>query len=120
MMTMSEPVGPGNFAEIIEKLAPSSLAAHLDRDRPYDGQPHTYQGERGKQLVEGLTTRDIVDCYLRACYDSSGLPIEQWPGRIYDLPWDDMDPIAIAQNLTCNIEKYMGIYPNVPKLVDGD
>lgn len=100
----------------LERVNPSSLAAHLDRSRPYDGQPHTDTGERGKQLVEGLTMRDIRDCYIRACFESSGLMIEEWPGDIYKLPWDNMDPIAIVQNLTCNIEKMMGIYPNVPGL----
>ena len=103
---------------ILESLAPSSLAAHLDRDRLYDGQPHTDHGERGKTLVEGLTMRDVVDCFIRACYDSSGLPVEEWPGSVYDLPWDDMDIIAVSQNLTCWIERYMGIFPNVPRLVD--
>lgn len=106
-----------DLSMIMESLAPSSLAAHLDRDRPYDGQPHTDQGERGRRLVEGLTMRDIADCFIRACYESSGLPIEEWPGSAYDLPWDGMDIIAVSQNLTCNIEKYMGIYPNVPDIV---
>lgn len=31
---------------VLEQLSPSSLAAHLDADRPYDGQPHTDTGER--------------------------------------------------------------------------
>ena len=26
-----------------------------------------------------------------------------------------MDPIAISQNLTCQIEKMMGIFPNISK-----
>ncbi|HKU53138.1 MAG TPA: hypothetical protein VJQ25_11760 [Nitrospira sp.] len=98
----------------LERLAPSSLAAHLDRDRPYDGQIHTDQGERGKTLVEGLTMRDILDCYVRACFDASGLMPEEWPATIHELPWQDMDPVAIGQNLTCWIERYMGIFPNIP------
>lgn len=31
----------------------------------------------------------------------------------YKIDFNDIDPIAIAQNLTCFIEHYMGIYPNV-------
>lgn len=102
------------FAVELERISPSSLAEALDRDRPYEGQPHTVHGERGKQLVEGLTMRDIADCFTRACFDSSGLPPEQWPGSIYDLPWDDMDIIAVRIQLTCWIERYMGIFPNLP------
>ena len=101
---------------ILEQLSPSSLAAHLDADRPYDGQPHTDHGQRGATEIKGITFRDLRDCFIRACYESSGLPIEEWPGSVYDLPWDDMDVIAVAQNLGCNVEKRMGIYPNVSRL----
>jgi hypothetical protein len=33
--------------------------------------------------------------------------------------WDlnKLDPMAVAQNLACEIEKIMGIYPNVPALM---
>ena len=89
-----------------------------DRDRPYDGQIHTYEGERGRQEVSGVTMRDLVDCYVRACFDASGLPSSGWPGSIYGLPWDDMDPLAIVQNLTCWVERYMGIFPNVPRVIE--
>ncbi len=101
-----------------ERLMPSSLAARLDRDRPYDGQIHTHEGERGRQEVSGVTMRDLVDCYVRACFDASGLPPSKWPGSVYDLPWDDMDPLAIVQNLTCWVERYMGIFPNVPRVIE--
>lgn len=114
---------PWNWADLLtemERINPSSLAAHLDRERPYDGQPHTDTGERGKTEVRGLTMRDIRDCYIRACYDASGLSPEEWPGDVYKLPWEQMDPIAIVQNLTCWIERYMGIFPNVPRVVTED
>lgn len=103
--------------DYLERVSPTSLAARIDRDRPYDGQPQTDDGERGKTLVEGLTFRDIQDCFIRGCYEASGLPIEKWPGTVYDLPWKDMDIIAVAQNMSCNMEKYMGIYPNVQRLL---
>ena len=99
---------------LLEQMSPSSLAAHLDADRPYDGQPHTDLGERGSTEVKGVTFRDLRDCFVRACYESSGLPIEEWPGSVYDLP--DLDLIAVAQNLACNVEKRMGIYPNLPHM----
>lgn len=120
---MSEPVDPEDMRATLEeamveleRLAPSSLAGHLDRERPYDGQPHTDEGERGRQEVHGVTMRDVVDCFVRACYDASGLAPKDWPGTIYDLPWETMDPLAISQNLTCWIERYMGIFPNLKGL----
>ena len=111
-------MGWDEIAIEIERLMPSSLAARLDRDRPYDGQIHTNEGERGRQEVSGVTMRDLVDCYVRACFDASGLPPSEWPGSVYDLPWDDMDPLAIVQNLTCWVERYMGIFPNVPRVIE--
>jgi len=109
-----------DLPRLIESLSPSSLAAHLDRDRPYDGQPHTDTGERGRTLVEGLTYRDVRDCFIRACYESSGLEISEWPGSVHNLPWHEMDIIAVAQNLSVQMEKYQGIYPNVPRLLPVD
>lgn len=37
------------------------------------------------------------------------------PQDVYDLNWDEMSPMAIAQNLGVEIEKMMGIFPNIPK-----
>jgi len=37
---------------------------NMDRNRKYTGQPHTDYGERGKTQVEGLTMRDVCDCFL--------------------------------------------------------
>ena len=54
-------MGWDEIAIEIERLMPSSLAARLDRDRPYDGQIHTDEGERGRQEVSGVTMRDLVD-----------------------------------------------------------
>ena len=102
----------------MERINPSSLAAHLDPTRPYDGQPHTTDGTRGQQLVEGLTMRDIKDCYIRALFESSGLPVEEWPNDVYQL--EGLDPLAVWQNLGCNLEKMMGIFPNVPRLYPVD
>lgn len=95
------------------------------RNRPYNGQPHTDQGERGKTLVSGLTMRDVVDCLKRAfalsthhlnpkeyaIADKGGLDFS-----LYDLDLSDFDPGAVGQNLTCEIERMMGIFPNVPGL----
>lgn len=103
---------------------------NMHRDRPYDGQPHTDTGIRGKQELIGVTMRDIRDCFIRACFLASG---DQCNGAfyqeatkgehavlsendLYKLDFDKMDPVAICQNLTCEIERIMNIFPNVPSL----
>lgn len=102
----------------------------MDRNRPYLGQPHTDSGERGKHIVSGLTMRDIRDCYIRAYIMSHEYTPKNAPyideankgeagslcfADVYELE-GDIDPIAVAQNLCCEIERMMGIFPNVPKL----
>jgi hypothetical protein len=98
----------------LERAHPSSLAARLDRDRPYTGQPHTFDGIRGSNQIEGLTYRDLLDCCVRGAYDASGLPPNQYPGDVYGLPWEDMDAMAVFQNIAVWVEKYQGTFPNVP------
>ena len=94
-----------------------SSAYSLHRNRAYDGQPHTDQGERGQQIVRGLTMRDISDAIVLGFLDAGGVkrecPIHD---DIYRLDLNELDPGAIIQNALCHIERMMGIYPNVPKL----
>src|SRR5690606_9351099 len=111
---VSEPFDLNDLSRILEDLNPSGYVQTLFPDRPYDGQPHTYTGERGKTLVSGLTMRDIRDCLIAGCYAASGLPRDQYPRSIYQLHWEEMDPMAIWQNMLCEIERRMGIFPNVP------
>lgn len=80
-----------------------------DRRRPFDGQPHTFGGQRGQApVLSGLNLRDIHDMVLLAIRQST-------------LPEDhmDQDTDAIAQNACCNIEALMGIYPNLAKTEQG-
>lgn len=97
------------------------------RCRPYDGQPWTDAGIRGSQPVSGLTMRDIRDCYLRAVFQATGVGYkcaEADKGEqacicendLYLIDFTKIDPVAIAQNLSCEIEKVMGIFPNVPAM----
>ena len=94
---------PEDMAALIERLDPSDYMTAMMRDRPYDGQSHTDTGERGKQLLEGITMRDIHDAFIRGCFQASGLGPSKWPTSLYDLPWDEMDPLAICQNMLCEI-----------------
>lgn len=120
-MTLISPDGEEITLErVINDLTQPGILAVLDRSRPYDGQMHTDLGERGKQEVHGLTMRDVRDCFIRACFSASGLPVEDYPKDVYGLPWNEMDPMAVSQGLTCWIERYMGIYPNIPKSSCGE
>jgi hypothetical protein len=103
-----------------------SSAYRNDRKRPYDGQRHTDQGKRGKTKVKGLTFRDIKDCFVKGALLASGdqhngiyydkVKNESWlHSDVYELDWNKLDPIAVWQNMACEIERMMGIYPNVPK-----
>lgn len=108
-----------------------------DRERPYNGQPWTCEGVRGSQEVKGITMRDIHDCLVQAmlvCSTDEELPKKvfeisddtgigkgtkyaakgNWRQKdVYKIDLNNVDPLAVAQNLTCFIEHYMGIYPNV-------
>jgi hypothetical protein len=123
-------IGSVDDIDIAEKIADAMRDPHCDmsRSRPYDGQPHTDSGVRGRQLVEGLTMRDVRDCFVRAvclcAYDQHpALYVEAEKGEraklnkdtLYEIDFAKLDPGAIAQALTCEIERVMGIYPNLPK-----
>jgi len=95
------------------------------RNRPYSGPVQTAYGERGKTLVTGLTMRDIADCYVMGVLLSS-YPAPEYgkvadgtwePNDLYALDLNKLDPVAIQQNMSCCIEKMMGIYPNVPAMI---
>lgn len=101
----------------------------MDRNRPYSGQPHTDYGERGKTLVEGLTMRDICDCYVRGFLLSAGhlvpdLYEEADKGEKAELDGNDLygfdvnqlAPGAIQQNMMCEVERMMGIFPNIKNI----
>lgn len=115
----------------------------MNRDRPYIGQPWTDKGIRGSVEVVGLTFRDIRDCFVRAyilshdyhVYDrekgchtlerqepNATLIDEANKGEKAQLNGNDLyglvgsiDPIAVSQNLSCEMERMMGIFPNVPR-----
>ena len=119
------------FDEVLEDAFPESHQRGMLRARPYEGQPHTCHGERGKTEVQSITFRDLRDCYVRACCLSAGggcsadgdrLYEEACKGEnailsendIYSLPWDQIDVVAVAQNLACEVERIMNIFPNIP------
>lgn len=108
----------------------------MRRDRPYNGQAWTATGMRGGTEIRGITFRDLRDCFIRAVLLSTGAELidgkdmrplyeEACKGEaavlcendLYGFNLDKLDPIAICQNLSCEVEKLMGIYPNVSGLI---
>ncbi len=95
-----------------------------NRERPHLGQSHTSYGERGKTEVKGITFRDLADAFVKACLHSSPqsefytkVGVGTWDsGDLFKMDWNQIDPMAIQQNLACEIERMMGIFPNVPEL----
>ena len=116
---------PKNITEALIELDGASAYSN-DRNRPYLGQPHTDEGVRGTQKIRGLTMRDVRDCFIKGALLSNGVDQPMLYDKaekgtwlkddIYELDWSSIDPIAVAQNMACEIEKMMGIFPNVPKL----
>ena len=122
-----------NLEQIFEDAIPECYDHNMQRDRPYSGQMHTDHGERGRTEIKGITFRDLRDCFLRACflcaYDQHPAGYEQankgvdgalCENDIYELDFNKMDAIAIAQNLSCEIERIMEIFPNIPRLTVDD
>ncbi|CAN7321581.1 hypothetical protein LJR084_001853 [Variovorax sp. LjRoot84] len=103
---------------------------NMRRDRPYTGQPHTCTGERGATEITGITFRDLRDAFIRAAFLSA---FDQAPAQydeankgpaavlcendLFALDLDKLDPMAWCQNLSCEIERLMGIFPNVSPLI---
>lgn len=109
---------------------------NMSRDRPYTGQPHTVKGVRGATEIRGITFRDLRDCYIRAVLSSTGGASFPDPskrammetlyheaqkgegavlseGDLYGFNFDLLDPVAVCQNLCCEIEMLLGIFPNI-------
>ena len=96
------------ISDILRDQQPGIL---MTRDRPYNGQKHTYEGESGKQLVEGLTLRDIADCIAKgflSAYDNEAV---QEGVRTGTWQYSDLyskgsyDPIAGIQNAIYEIKQ---------------
>lgn len=121
-----------DFASVMEKAFDDlGFNDHnMERSRPYLGQPHTDTGTRGATEVKGITFRDLRDCYIRAvllsahhlvprlCEEANkGERAALCENDLYGFDLDKLDPMAIFQNLSCEVERLMGIYPNVHKLI---
>jgi hypothetical protein len=114
------PMFEGDAPDLIDQLAvafeivaPSDLLSHLDRRRPHSGQWHTAEGEAGAQILDDITVRDVYDAVIIAMFQSSGLSTSDYPASVYDLPLAEMDPLAIAQNVVCVIERRAGLPSNL-------
>ena len=132
-----------NADQLLDKIG-HDLGWHdhnMRPDRPYNGQPHTSTGMRGATEIKGITFRDLRDCFIRAyilshshykdgtleeVQPNAALRDEANKGVFAAISENDVftlvggiDPIAVSQNLACEVEKMMGIYPNVAPLNGG-
>jgi len=91
-------------------------------DRPFSGQPWTCFGKRGKTEIKGVRFRDLSDCVCRAMVrDFSKSEVLKLRADdhtlnyndLYGMEFDDMDPLALIQAVCCEVERFMGIFPNV-------
>ena len=111
---------------IFEDAFPECYDHNMQRDRPYNGQGHTDHGIRGRTEINGITFRDLRDCFIRACFLSAshihpagynqadnGEAAALCENDLYQLDFDEIDIVAVAQNLTCEVERIMGIFPNI-------
>jgi hypothetical protein len=94
----------------------SSSDYRNDRDRPYNGQPRTDQGVRGKMEVSGLTMRDIADCIVMAMLESAPHPQEYWD-RFTEF-FNDPEKLKSEQDKfpMCKVELGTWRYQDVYKL----
>lgn len=121
-------IGNLHDPDIMDKIEDAFRDPHvnMDRKRPYDGQPWTDSGIRGKEEIKGITFRDLRDCFVRAACLScgptnlahyreadKGVAAKLNTDSLYELDWTKIDPVAVAQNLSCEVERLMGIFPNV-------
>ena len=125
------PENPDEFRQLWEQ-AENDLGCNdmnMSRDRLYYGQSHTDKGIRGATKIQGVTFRDLRDCFIRAVFLSASHLIEELYNEankgenaalcendLYKLDLNQLDPMAICQNLSCEVERIMGIFPNVPHL----
>lgn len=114
------------LGDMIERLTDETT----HRERPFTGQTHTKSGQRGKTEVCRIRFRDLSDCAARAFVYSMGFegdhPLAKLRHRaadgtlnyndLYLLALSEIDPQAFIRNLCVEVEKEMGIYPNVPQL----
>jgi len=119
------------FSGYMEELIIGMSDHTVDAQRPFTGQPHTYQGQRGMAEVRGIRFRDLADCVAKAwihaaAHTTEANKEEELRRRaddgtlnyndLYELQIGDVDPVALIQCVTCEVEKVMGIYPNIEPL----
>ncbi len=66
---------------------------------------------------EPKPTQYLLDKQKEGKYLSTKVETNTWRrDDVYLVDFTKIDPIAVAQNLTCEIEKMMGIFPNISNL----
>ena len=111
----------GNFTKLDKAKNPIDVikavfSENLDPNRPFTGQPNSLAGERGNQLLYNIRMRDIQDLILKhiahMCADDRN-DNEITIDDIYKYDLNDIDPLGLVVEVCCDIERMMGIYPNL-------
>ncbi len=100
-----------------------------DPNRPFVGQDHTDQGIRGQTEIQGVRFRDLCDCVVKAFIHAAAFAAKNEEELyqkvkdntisrqdLYTLDLSKMDPVALIQNISCEVERFMGIFPNIEKI----
>lgn len=62
----------------------------------------------------------LLDKIAEGKYVGDKVAIGNWRTQdVYKIDWNNIDPVAILQNFGCEVEKMMGIFPNIDKLEHG-
>ena len=100
----------------LEDTLNRTTGASVDPERPFGA--HTEQGERGQEKVT-IRMRDIADCFVIGAGLASGAGGAYYRAKmarstITNFTKLTIDPLAVMQNMLCEIERRIGIFPNLP------
>lgn len=95
---------------------------NINTERPFDGQDHTFFGERGKTEIERIRFRDLADCiatvFLRLCCGDEEVEAEEVYDKLKSLDTSNINTKTFIQGVSCEVEMMMGIFPNITERAD--
>lgn len=74
-----------------------------------------------KDGEDAKPTQYLLDKIKEGKYVGDKLKVGNWRSTdLYKMDLNEIDPLALCQNFCCEVEKMMGIFPNVPELINKD
>lgn len=72
--------------------------------------------DKNKDGEDVEPTQYLIDHQNESDFVYNKVQLGTWrPQDVYKINWDNIDPLAVCKNLMVEIEKMMGIYPNIVK-----